>query len=67
MDQSNYDDIISLARDQSDVEKVKLFLESNDTITDKNVPDPYYGDITDFQYVFNLIDTTAEIISLQLS
>jgi protein-tyrosine phosphatase len=67
MDQSNYDDIISLARDQSDIEKVKLFLESNDTITDKNVPDPYYGDITDFQYVFNLVDATAEIISVQLS
>ena len=45
MDSSNYTNIISLARNNSDIGKVKLFLEENPNISNKNVPDPYYGDM----------------------
>lgn len=66
MDASNYSNIISLARNNNDIGKVKLFLEENTSEPNKNVPDPYYGDITDFQYVFNLIETTSNLLSEKL-
>ena len=50
MDQSNYKDIISKARNKKDISKVALLLDKD------NVPDPYYGDLSDFEYVYNLID-----------
>jgi protein-tyrosine phosphatase len=66
MDASNYTNIISLARNNSDIGKVKLFLEENSNVSNKNVPDPYYGDMSDFEYVFNLIETTSVIIAKRL-
>ncbi len=66
MDASNYTNIISLARNNSDIGKVKLFLEENPNISNKNVPDPYYGDMSDFEYVFDLIETTSTIIAKRL-
>jgi protein-tyrosine phosphatase len=62
MDQSNYSNIINLARNNTDIGKVKLFLEINTSITDKNVPDPYYGELSDFEYTYNLIDNTCDLI-----
>ena len=59
MDQSNYTNITSLAKTNADIGKVKLFLENNTSIADKNVPDPYYGELSDFEYVYNLIDDTC--------
>ena len=66
MDSTNYTNIISLARNNSDIGKVKLFLEENPNISNKNVPDPYYGDMNDFEYVFDLIETTSAIITKRL-
>lgn len=63
MDSSNYTNIVSLARNNSDIEKVKLFLEENPNIFNKNVPDPYYGDMSDFEHVFDLIEATSLIIA----
>ena len=60
MDQSNYTDIISLARTHTDIKKVKLFLEINSSIANKNVPDPYYGELSDFKHVFDLINDTCD-------
>lgn len=66
MDRSNYSDILNLARNQDDKSKVKLFLEANSQIEHKDVPDPYYGDQSDFQYVFDLIDETCDILITQI-
>lgn len=63
MDQSNYINIISLARNNKDIGKVKLFLEANISIIDKNVPDPYYGNLNDFEKVFNLINKTCNTLA----
>jgi len=62
MDQSNYTAITSLARNNHDIEKVKLFLEINQAVSNKNVPDPYYGDLSDFENVYNLIDKTCDLL-----
>ena len=66
MDASNYNNIISLARNTDDIGQVKLFLEENNSVSDKNVPDPYYGDISDFEYVFDLLEATSKILSAKL-
>ncbi|MTE25319.1 low molecular weight protein-tyrosine-phosphatase [Winogradskyella ouciana] len=66
MDASNYNNIISLARNNDDIGKVKLFLEENNSVSDKNVPDPYYGHISDFEYVFDLLEATSKILSAKL-
>jgi protein-tyrosine phosphatase len=66
MDNSNYTNIISLARNPEDIGKVKLLLEINTVLTNKNVPDPYYGEFNDFEYVYDLIDTTCDLLVNQL-
>ncbi|MCA0133056.1 low molecular weight protein-tyrosine-phosphatase [Winogradskyella alexanderae] len=66
MDESNYRDIINLARNSNDTMKVKLLLQANDSLTNKNVPDPYYGDQSDFEYVFNLLDETCDLLIRQI-
>lgn len=67
MDQSNYTDIISLARNNNDIGKVKLFLEANASIQNKNMPDPYHGDQSDFEYVYKLVDETCSILAKKLN
>lgn len=66
MDHSNYDNIIKLARDPNDIEKVKLILEEVDTISNKNVPDPYYGGEDGFEHVFRLLDTACNAVAKTL-
>ena len=43
MDTSNYANIIALARNESDKEKVDLILNEIDPKSFQSVPDPYYG------------------------
>jgi protein-tyrosine phosphatase len=66
MDHSNFTNILSFARSSADVAKVKLFLELNTSITNKNVPDPYYGEASDFEAVFSLIEATSDLIAENL-
>ncbi|OUR95122.1 protein-tyrosine-phosphatase [Flavobacteriales bacterium 34_180_T64] len=66
MDTSNYDDITKLARNSSDKSKIKLILDANEGHSNQNVPDPYYGDFSNFETVFNLLNTSCQIIAGQL-
>lgn len=63
MDTSNYKSILDLAKTEADKQKVKLILDENPSILDKNVPDPYYGGDSGFEYVFKILDETCGIIS----
>lgn len=67
MDESNYGNIISLARNTDDIEKVTLFLKANSNIQNKNMPDPYHGDQSDFEYVYELINETCTILAKELN
>lgn len=51
MDKENYGHILSLAKNDAQTSKVSLIL--ND---EQNVPDPYYGSLSDFQAVFDILD-----------
>lgn len=66
MDNSNYDDIIQLAEEESHRNKVRLLLSVTDSrVTD--VPDPYYGDEDGFSYVYQLVEEACTIIAKNLS
>ncbi|GGW65067.1 protein-tyrosine phosphatase [Winogradskyella epiphytica] len=67
MDESNYADVIRLARNDNDKAKVSVFLNHNNNISHKNMPDPYYGDESDFKYVYQLIDETCDVLVKSLN
>ncbi len=63
MDESNYQDILTLARNTEDKLKVKLILNEVDLISNKSVPDPYYGGSNGFENVYQLLDEACQIIA----
>lgn len=67
MDQSNYDNVVKLARDAEDIAKVKLILQDAQTSPGHEVPDPYWGNTQDFEDVFTLLDDACEKISYNLN
>ncbi|MBO3098518.1 low molecular weight protein-tyrosine-phosphatase [Gelidibacter pelagius] len=67
MDQSNYENVVKLARDTEDIAKVKLILQDSQSSTIKEVPDPYWGNEEDFEDVFSLLDEACEKISYNLT
>jgi len=66
MDEYNYENVIALARNNEDISKVKLILDEDTSLKIKHVPDPYYGDASDFEYVFGLLDKVCDKIALKL-
>ena len=62
MDSSNYENVIRLARNQEDIDKVKLILNVLYPNENMDVPDPYYGGSDGFENVFNLLDDACDII-----
>ena len=63
MDNDNYSKIISLARSQEDMNKVDLILNEIYPKEYKSVPDPYYGGDEGFQNIYNLLETSCEVIA----
>lgn len=64
MDTSNLQNVLALARNHQDKNKVSLLLDALHPGMNKSVPDPYYGDISGFEEVYNLIDKASrEIIN----
>lgn len=66
MDESNYQNIISLARNAEDKVKVQLILNEIDADKNASVPDPYYGGNQGFENVYNMLDEACEIIASKL-
>jgi protein-tyrosine phosphatase len=66
MDESNLADILLLARNNQDQQKVKLIL--NEIHPDKNqsVPDPYYGGDSGFENVYKMLDKACNQIVKKL-
>jgi protein-tyrosine phosphatase len=62
MDSSNYGDVISLARNESDRKKVELILNRVYPGSDMSVPDPYFGGEQGFENVFILLDKACDVI-----
>ncbi|SEB53977.1 protein-tyrosine phosphatase [Tenacibaculum sp. MAR_2009_124] len=66
MDESNYHNIVSLARNDEDAEKVKLILKEISTNNIMNVPDPYYGGDQGFENVYNMLDEACDVIASKI-
>src|SRR5690606_15304055 len=63
MDESNYNNVLSVARNESDKAKVKLIL--NEMYPNQNlvVPDPYYGGEEGFENVYKMLDEACTKIA----
>ena len=59
MDEANYGSLMEECPDESK-DKVHLFLSFAPHLNRREVPDPYYGGITGFESVFDMIDHAAK-------
>lgn len=62
MDQSNYNNMLALAKSDSDINKLRLILNEVESGKNQAVPDPYYGGDQGFQEVFDLLDVATDVI-----
>ena len=66
MDNSNYEDVVKLAENQQQKEKVELILNELFPNEKVDVPDPYFGLPNGFEIVYNMLDEVCEIIAKKL-
>jgi protein-tyrosine phosphatase len=66
MDTSNYKNVIAIAPNEKSKQKVKVILKELHTTDGFEVPDPYYGEIEDFEHVFHLLDEACTIIASKI-
>ncbi len=62
MDSSNYKNILNLARNEEDKEKVEMFVNELFPGSNGEVPDPYFGGPDGFEEVYKLLDETTDRI-----
>ncbi len=67
MDKSNYKDVIALARNEEDREKVHYILNVINSKEILEVPDPYYGGANGFETVFQMLDKSCAHIADKLN
>ena len=66
MDNYNYKNVIAIAPNKASKQKVKLILNEVDSTSDLEVPDPYYGEMEDFEHVFHLLDEACTLIASKI-
>jgi protein-tyrosine phosphatase len=66
MDRKVYEDVVSKAEYDEQRQKISLFLEAAGDHKNAEVPDPYWGDMNDFEEVFQLLDNACTVIADQL-
>lgn len=67
MDIDVLQDVVSKTRNEEERQKVSLFLEVLGDHENAEVPDPYWGDMSDFEKVFQLLDRGCDAIKNQIS
>ena len=63
MDNDNYSKIISLAKNQQEINKVELILNEIFPNQFKSVPDPDYGGARGFENIYDLLNKACEKIA----
>ena len=66
MDDKNFSDVMQVARNERDRLKVDFILNALYPGQNDVVPDPYYGKISDFEAVFDLLNQATDIIANNL-
>jgi protein-tyrosine phosphatase len=67
MDASNYQNVLSIARNQEDIQKVKMILNETYSNKKESVPDPYYGEGDGFEEVYKMLDEACTVIAENVS
>ena len=67
MDSSNFSDVMDLAVNEKDREKVRLILDEIHPGDKRDVPDPYYGGSRGFDNVYAMLDEACDRIANRLS
>ncbi len=62
MDESNYTNVISMARSDSDKAKVDFILNELESGSNSPVPDPYFGGDRGFDNVYEMLDKATDSI-----
>ncbi len=64
MDLKNMEDVLSKASTEEQKHKVSLILEEAGHFgEDIEVPDPYYGDLEDFETVYQMLDKACDTVA----
>lgn len=66
MDNSNYRDVVQLAKDEIEKQKVQLILDEIFPGENVDVPDPYFGGEHGFENVYKMLDDACEKIAERL-
>lgn len=61
MDQENLMNLQELARNEADLKKLSLLLETAE-LPEREVPDPYYGGVSGFREVFQMLDRATDAL-----
>ena len=64
---SNFSDVMDLAVNEKDREKVRLILDEIHPGDKRDVPDPYYGGTGGFDNVYAMLDEACDRIANRLS
>jgi len=67
MDESNYQNVLRLARDAKDISKMSLILNEVHPNMNFEVPDPYYGGDHGFETMYHMLDEACDIIAQKIS
>lgn len=66
MDSTNYQDVLALARNETDRSKVSMILNELFPGENVDVPDPYFGLQNGFDTVYGMLDQACETIAKKL-
>ncbi|MDP2423047.1 MAG: low molecular weight phosphotyrosine protein phosphatase, partial [Bacteroidales bacterium] len=66
MDQRNYRDVTFVARDENDKNKIDYILNLIHKFKNQTVPDPYYGNESDFELTYQLLESACDKIVAKL-
>ncbi len=67
MDDSNFNNVMALARHDKDKAKVKFILNEVYPNQNYDVPDPYYGGDEGFENVYKMLDEACNVIASTLT
>jgi protein-tyrosine phosphatase len=67
MDRNNYEDVINLARDNNDEQKVDFILNLVHPGENRQVPDPWYGGKDNFEKTYKLLDEACEQLARDIA
>lgn len=67
MDNSNYRNVVKLAKNNQDKQKVSLILDKIFPNEEASVPDPYHGGDHGFENVYNMLDEATDVIANEIN